>query len=127
MTEEEYLEIGRFIWNTYVPKSGQSETVQGELLRAIVKLQDEAQRNGNGNWDHGHETLANYIRNTLIGSEDLSEDEIQQLNMDIEIILDYETPYTEDDVFDRVEKIILGWCLRNKEPVPRAINPDLHR
>lgn len=29
---EEYLEIGKFIWKTYVPKSGQAETIQGELL-----------------------------------------------------------------------------------------------
>ncbi len=53
MKEEEYLEIGRFIWSNYVPKSGQSETVQGELLRAIEKLRDEAHRNGNINWMTG--------------------------------------------------------------------------
>lgn len=60
MTEEESLEIGKFIWRNYVPKSGQSKTVQGELLRGNEKLRDESQRNGNINWDEGHEILARY-------------------------------------------------------------------
>jgi hypothetical protein len=47
MTKEEYSEIGKYIWKTYVPKSGQAETIQGELSRACEKLADEAQRNGN--------------------------------------------------------------------------------
>ena len=55
MTDDEYRELGRFIWQTYVPKRGQAATVQGELLRANEKLRDESQRNGNINWDEGHE------------------------------------------------------------------------
>jgi hypothetical protein len=47
-----YFEEAKHLWRTYVPKQGQSETVQGELIRAIEKLRDEAQRNGNGNWDN---------------------------------------------------------------------------
>ena len=41
-----YFEEAKSIWQTYVPKSGQAETVQGELLRAVEKLRDEAIRNG---------------------------------------------------------------------------------
>ncbi len=127
MTNDEYLEIGRFIWNNYVPKSGQSETVQGELLRASEKLRDEAHRNGNMNWDSGHEILANYIRSTLCDSDALPKETIEQLKSDIEIVLKYEEPYTEDDVFDRIERTIFDWYIINKEPIPREINPDLHR
>ena len=46
MTEKEYFEKAKFIWKNYVPKRGQSEFVQGELLRAIEKLRDKAQRSG---------------------------------------------------------------------------------
>ncbi len=127
MTNNEYMEIGRFIWKNYVPKSGQSQTVQGELLRASEKLRDEAHRNGNINWDSGHEILANYIRNTLCDSDSLSSKTKEQLKSDIDIVLNYEQPYTEDDVFDRIERAIFDWYIDNKEPMPREINPDLHR
>jgi hypothetical protein len=68
MTDDEYRELGRFIWQTYVPERGQAATVQGELLRANEKLRDESQRNGNVNWDEGHEILARYLLETLAAS-----------------------------------------------------------
>jgi len=127
VTDEEYAEIGKFIWRTYVPKSGQSTTVQGELLRANEKLRDECHRNGNGNWDRGHEMLANYILETLVASEDVPAGAKMQLTRDIGRILDYEHPYTEDDLFDRVERVIFDWYVCNREPILRDKNPELHR
>jgi hypothetical protein len=44
VTKEEYFKKAKSIWQSYVPKSGQSEFVQGELLRAIEKLRDEAHK-----------------------------------------------------------------------------------
>lgn len=110
-----------------MPKSGQSDTVQGELLRASEKLRDEAHRNGNMNWDQGHEILANYIKKTLLKSSDLSWLRKRRLKSDIGVVLNYEEPYLEDDVFDRIEKAILDWCLKNRDPIPREHNPNLHR
>jgi hypothetical protein len=127
VTEEEYREIGRYIWQNFVPKSGQSDTVQGELLRASEKLRDEAHRNGNMNWDNGHEILANYIKKTLLESSDLSWLRKRRLKSDIEIVLNFEEPHLEDDVFDRIEKAILDWYMKNREPIPREHNPNLHR
>ena len=127
MTEEDYLEIGRFIWKNYVPSSGQADTVQGELLRANEKLRDEAQRNGNCNWDSGHEILADFILTTLVDSPDVTEAARLELRRDIGRVLDYENPYTEDDLFDRIERTIFDWYLLNRDPIPRAVNPDLHR
>lgn len=126
-TQEEYRKIGKFIWHNYIPKSGQSDTVQGELLRAIEKLRDESQRNGNANWDKGHEILATYILTILTESDDVPEEVKLQLKQDIDRILDYEAPYTEDDLFDRIEKVIFDWYLCNKEPIPREHNPNLWR
>ncbi|MEM9345241.1 MAG: hypothetical protein AAGB26_01360 [Planctomycetota bacterium] len=127
MTDEEYADIGKFIWQTYVPKSGQSDTVQGELLRASEKLRDECHRNGNINWDRGHEILANYILDTITASNDVSDESKIQLSQDIDRILDYERPYTEDDVFDRVERVIFDWYVLNRDPIAREINPELKR
>ncbi|GAA3412494.1 hypothetical protein [Streptosporangium vulgare] len=52
-----YFEETGHIWRTLVPKFGQASTVQGELLCADEKLRDETTRNGNINWDGGHERL----------------------------------------------------------------------
>ena len=127
MSEPDYAEIGRFIWQNYVPKRGQADSVQGELLRASEKLRDESQRNGNINWDDGHEILASFILKTLQSSRDVSDEAKLQLGRDIARIRDYENPYTEDDLFDRVEKVIFDWYLRNKDPIAKEKNPDLHR
>jgi hypothetical protein len=127
MTQVDYSEIGKFIWKNYVPKSGQSDTVQGELLRANEKLRDECHRNGNINWDEGHEILANFILQTLKSSSDVTDKDKIQLQADIDRIRDFEHPYTEDDLFDRVEKVIFDWYLKNKEPIPHQKNPKLYR
>ncbi len=124
---EKYREIGQFIWKNYVPRHGQSDTVQGELLRANEKLRDECHRNGNINWDSGHEILANYILTTLTESADLSDPAKVELKVDIERVLDFEHPYIKDDLFDRIERKIFDWYLLNKEPIARTHNPDLHR
>ena len=47
--QEEY---GR-LWDDLVPGRGQALTVQGELVRCIGRLTDEAYRNGNQNWETG--------------------------------------------------------------------------
>lgn len=110
-----------------MPKSGQADTVQGELLRASEKLRDEAHRNGNMNWDAGHEILANYIKETLLGSSDLSWLQKRRLKADIKTVLNFEEPYLEDDVFDRIEKAILDWYVENRDPIAREHNPSLYR
>lgn len=47
--QEEY---GR-LWDELVPGRGQVPTVQGELIRCVGRLTDEAYRNGNQNWSAG--------------------------------------------------------------------------
>jgi ankyrin repeat protein len=63
VNNKNYLETAKTIWKKLVPKSGQADTIQGELLRAIEKLRDEAQRNGNINYSENcHEILIDYLR-----------------------------------------------------------------
>jgi hypothetical protein len=127
VTQDEYRELGRHIWQTCVPKRGQATTVQGELLRATEKLRDESQRNGNVNWDEGHQILATFLLDTLTASAVLTDEGKSQLRVDIERVLDFEHPYTEDDLFDRIERALLDWCAGHPDPVLRAVNPALHR
>lgn len=49
--KQEYLDECKYIWKNYVPKAGQADNLQGELIREIEGLRCEAQDNGNYNWD----------------------------------------------------------------------------
>jgi hypothetical protein len=122
-----YFEQARLLWKTYVPASGQADTVQGELIRAVEKLRDEAQRNGNINWDDGHEILANFIRETLLGSEMFGEEARDEVERDVARLLDFEDPETSDDVFDRLTDRVVEWSNAHPQPVPHAHNPKLLR
>jgi hypothetical protein len=46
------------LFKKLVPESGQADTVQGELVRAIGRMADEFFRNGFTNWDSGYERLS---------------------------------------------------------------------
>ena len=52
----------------YVPRSGRAETEQGELIRAVEKLADEARRHGNAHWSEDFERLAEFVRDRLTTS-----------------------------------------------------------
>jgi hypothetical protein len=43
-----------------VPDHGVADTVQGELVRAVLRLTAECCRNGCGNWDNYFEALADF-------------------------------------------------------------------
>ena len=56
--KQKYFHECKEIWKNYVPKEGQAENLQGELLREIEKLRYEAQDNGNRNWDEDYSYFA---------------------------------------------------------------------
>ena len=127
MTPEEYLEVGRFIWKTYVPASGQAETVQGELLRAIEKIADEAQRNGNINFNPDcHGILISYMRKYLTDTTLFDKETILQINIDLDTISKEDEPYTKEDIYERLRNRIFDWYLKNKTPIPNIKNPTLY-
>ena len=117
-----YEQEARTLWQTYVPKRGQADTVQGELIRAVEKLRDEAQRNGNINWRRDHVILAEYVSETLIRSGLFDEEATAEIQRDIARLLDYEHPETMDEPYDRLTDHIVEWARVHPEAVPRQ--PD---
>ncbi len=115
------------LWQTLVPPRGQAATVQGELIRAIEKLRDEAQRNGNVNWDEGHVILAEYVRDTLLPSGLFDEPATEEIERDVARVLDADHPETSDNPFDRLTDRVVEWVRAHPDPVPHTHNPDLHR
>ena len=115
------------LWRNYVPKSGQADTVQGELIRAVEKLRDEANRNGNVNWDDGHVILANFVRDTLIASGQFDAIARAEIDRDVARLLDFERPETSAEPFDRLTDRIVEWSRSHPQPVEGAHNPRLFR
>lgn len=126
MTPAEYHQTAKFIWKTYVPKSGQAETVQGELLRAIEKLADEAQLNRNANFQKNcHGLLISFLRKHLADTKTFDAATIQQIKQDLNTLLIKEEPYIEEDLYDRLRDRIVEWYMLHTTPIPHAKNARL--
>jgi hypothetical protein len=122
----DYLEEGRRIWREFVPKSGQSETVQGELLRAVEKLRDEAMRNGNGNWDEGFRILLAYLKQHLLDPEVYSQDQIERIKTILKRLRRGSDPLLEDEPFDYLGERVVDYY-RHYGSKPRTHDPRLKR
>ncbi|MFC4144735.1 hypothetical protein ACFO0M_00530 [Micromonospora mangrovi] len=123
----QYFQEARHLWQTYVPRSGQAKTVQGELIRAVEKLRDEAHRNGNVNWDDSHEILARFLRDTLVASGLFAPAIAEQIDRDVARLLNVDMPETDDAPYDRLTDRVVEWAREHPDPVPHKHNPDLHR
>lgn len=127
MTEEQYFAKSKLIWQYYVPKSGQSEFVQGELLRAVEKLRDEAHRNGNINFNEKcHEILIGFLREKLSDRKIFDEKTIEIINADLNRLSLEEQPYTWDDIFDRICNRIVDWNMYYGNEIEHQNNPELN-
>ncbi|MGF9890986.1 hypothetical protein ABEX78_20230 [Priestia megaterium] len=122
-----YFKEAKKIWQSYVPRSGQADTVEGELLRAVEKLRYEAHSNGNGNWDRGFEMHCNYLLRTLAGDKAFDLEAQTELVTDITRLLNYDYPYLEDDLYDRIADRIVEWSKFHKGPIRREKNPEQYR
>lgn len=135
------------IWREQVPQSGQADFLQGELLRQAEKLRDEAQRNGNLNWDDNFEWFCGFIAETLEGSGVLDEGQTKKVRGALDYVRecgnyarrynDGEIPdeeanpmlfaYVDDDLYDFVEDAIALFAERNPEPIPYEKKDFIYR
>jgi hypothetical protein len=103
------IDKAKYIWNTFVPKQGQADTVQGELLRAIEKLRWEAQENKNLNWDKDFEYFINFLKRYLLEEKSFTELNKKQISNDLDRISDFNFPVMDDDIYDRIVERIVDW------------------
>lgn len=126
LTPKNYLRKKRRIWKELVPSTGQAETVQGELLRAIEKLRDEAQRNGNANFHEScHTILIEYLRHWLTSKEIFDEQTLTEINSDLDKLKKKDEPYLKDDIYERIGDRIIDWCMRYNDPITNKRNEEL--
>jgi hypothetical protein len=122
----QYFEEASRIWREYVPKSGQSDTIQGELLRSVEKLRDEATRNGNMNWDAGFELLICFVESKLLDKKVYSEATIAATRATLVRLKDYDHPCLDDEQYDGLGDRVVEY-FRYYGSQPHLKNPELHR
>jgi hypothetical protein len=121
-----YFEDAKRIWKTCVPKAGQSQTVEGELLRAVEKFRDEATRNGNGNWDSGFEILLAYLQQHLLDAAVFAPSVLESTMASIARLSRYDDPYLEDDLYAELTDRVVEY-FRFYGSKSHAKNPLLYR
>ena len=137
----EYFDVCKEIWNRWVPKRGQSQVLQGELLRQIERLRYEAQTNPTRNWNDDYLYYCDFLRSNLRNADCLSPEEQEGVNSalvrlrscgevayryyqgeisDEELELDYngELAYLDNDLYDRVCDAIALFYRANPNPIP---------
>lgn len=114
------------IWQMEVPRSGQAITVEGELLRAVEKLRDEAERNGNVNWDGGFQTLLAFLGDKLLDEKVYPKPVLADTRVILARLHDYKNPCTDDELYDRLADRVVEYY-RHYGSQPRVKNPHLHR
>ena len=131
-------DVCRYIWKNYVPKSGQADNLQGELLREIEGLRWEAQENGNINWDEDFAYFCDFISAALAGQPIFSDGEKEEIRFVMGRIKEYGTyarkandgeipyddidmekiAYVEDDLYDIICDKIARLHIEYPEPIP---------
>ena len=145
--QQRYFEECKYIWKNYVPKSGQSSVLQGELLRQIEQLRGEAQDNGNINWDEDFEYFCDFIKETLCSQDIFSEEEKEKFTLilnhfkecgkyavrlqdgqipDSEVDVE-KIAYVKDNLYDIVADAIGQLQSKHTAPIPFEKNEDIAR
>ena len=117
------------LWSELVPPFGQAKTVQGELIRAIGRLSEEAYQNHNVNFDQDHAILCQFLRDNLKDPTVFSAEEIQHIDEWIDRILDSKRPDTSGPgtCFSHLAEKVVRWCESKKKLLPHDLDASLNR
>jgi hypothetical protein len=133
-------DVARWIWRYLVPKSGQADSVHGEILRTIEKLRWEAQENGNINWDDRFEMLVDFLGSTLADEGSFTEETRASIAADLGRLRHFvspdklesrsqvaDLPYVKDDLYDRLASHLVSYCRQHPQLIPHPNDPRQYR
>lgn len=122
MKHKEFL---RDLWKTQVPRSGQADTVQGELLRCVARLDDEAQRNGNANYDRGYDRMLRFVERVLLDPAVFDAAEMKELKAHLRGVK--KRHILRPEAYDLLNDAVAEWCFIYPEPIAHEHDPKLAR
>lgn len=124
------------LWKKLVPKEGEAETIQGEMVRAIGRIKGDYYRNGFGNWYPHYYKLSQFLATYLIDESTFKPFTLSVLRADIRALNAYGSsvmaagnPYETfhfslfettgiEEAFERLDAAIVVWCKRHPELIP---------
>jgi hypothetical protein len=112
-----YPEMAQKVWDAMVPPSGPATTVQGELLRSVETMRDDAQHHAH-DFRKSHRRMAAFVRDTLIKSGIYSEVEKKDIRSATAKLRKASHPYTNNDLYDQLVDQVCVFCSRHEEPIP---------
>jgi hypothetical protein len=102
------------LFDLLVPQLGEAESLQGELVRAIRKLESDYYRNGSENFFPNHRGLATLLRKHLRLKSIFDEATIRQIETDIETMKQHGRGYVDyeegEDCYDRITDRVVEYC-----------------
>ena len=130
----------QWVWENLVPRSGQADSVQGEVLRAIEKLAWEAQKNGNINWDVGFEKLVSFLKEVFLAESSFTERTKKSIETDLSRLENFIfptelenreqahlLPCVDDALYDRLEGYLVEFCIYNQKVIALKEDPEQYR
>lgn len=112
-----YPELAQQIWDELVPPSGPAPTLQGELLRSVETLRDDAQHHAH-DFRKSHRRMAAFVRDTLIKSGIYNEAESKFIRSATAKLRKASRPYTRDDIYDQLVDHVCVFYSHHQEPIP---------
>lgn len=112
-TKLKYPEIASYIRANLIPLQGKAETSEGEMLRGLDNLRDEAQRNGNINFHQPHQEYVKFISATLNNAAFFSQIEKDRITASAKKLMHAKKPYLDDDIYDDLTDQICLYYQKN--------------
>ena len=116
------------LWSKLVPPRGPAKTVQGEVIRIVGKLTDEAYRNGNANWSRSCTLMWKFVAKILNDPETFSpKDRARVKEWVATIIRDRDCPNLSRgrSPYYRVTEKAVIWCLKHPDPIRHKPDPRI--
>lgn len=123
--KETWQETLKRLTKELVPLGGEAETLQGELVRCIGNLGDEAHRNGWMNWDVGDVEAIDVLRRYLPDEAVFSDEVCRQIQKALDTVRYAGEKGADEGVFGYDELKFLAehvvvWCRHHAELLRKA-------
>lgn len=103
-----------YLWQFLIPSQGKADTVQGELIRIVGKIQDEIYRNGSGNWNKNHkQMLSSFVQYLSLGN--IEQHYIENAEHAKKALYNGDD---DDQAMDHLIEIAVLWVQQNSNPIP---------